>query len=106
MKGHIGTDSQTKLIHAVVATAANVHDSQVLPDLLHGEETRVWGDAAYTGQREIIRGCSPNAQDFTNKKDTRHRALSEQGRARNLSRVAYLVELQRQRHIQRRQAQP
>jgi IS5 family transposase len=30
-----------KLIHSVVATAANVHDLQILPDLLHGAETRV-----------------------------------------------------------------
>jgi IS5 family transposase len=36
MKAHIGVDSRTKLIHSVAATAANVHDSQVLPDLLHG----------------------------------------------------------------------
>ena len=43
MKAHIGVDSRTKLIHSVAATAANVHDSQVLPDLLHGQETRVWG---------------------------------------------------------------
>lgn len=41
MKAHIGVDSQTKLIHSVAATAANVHDSQVLPQLLHGAETRV-----------------------------------------------------------------
>ena len=41
MKAHIGVDSQTKLIHSVAATAANVHDSQVLPELLHGQETRV-----------------------------------------------------------------
>ena len=47
MKAHIGVDSRTKLIHSVVATAANVHDSRILPDLLHGEETRVWGDSAY-----------------------------------------------------------
>jgi IS5 family transposase len=40
MKAHIGVDSQTRQIHSVVATAANVHDSQVLGDLLHGEETR------------------------------------------------------------------
>jgi IS5 family transposase len=39
MKAHIGVDSQTKVIHAVAATAANVHDSVCLPDLLHGEET-------------------------------------------------------------------
>jgi len=31
MKAHIGVDSQTKLIHSVAATAANVHDSQALP---------------------------------------------------------------------------
>lgn len=51
MKMHIGVDSKTKLIHAVVVTAANVHDSQLLPDLLHGDETRVWGDSAYAGQK-------------------------------------------------------
>ena len=34
MKAHIGVDSQTKLIHSVAATAANAHDSQVLPKLL------------------------------------------------------------------------
>lgn len=49
MKAHIGVDSQTKLIHSMVATAANVADSAVLPDLLHGDETRVWGDQAYRG---------------------------------------------------------
>jgi IS5 family transposase len=46
MKAHIGVDSRSKLVHAVVATAANVHDATVLPDLLHGDETRVWGDRA------------------------------------------------------------
>jgi len=40
MKAHIGVDSKEKLIHLVVATAANVHDSQDLEDLLHGDETR------------------------------------------------------------------
>jgi IS5 family transposase len=41
MKAHLGVDSRTKLIHAVVATPANVADSTVLPELLHGHETRV-----------------------------------------------------------------
>jgi IS5 family transposase len=39
MKGHFGVDSRSKLIHAVIATPANVADSTVLPDLLHGNET-------------------------------------------------------------------
>jgi IS5 family transposase len=43
MKAHLGVDSRTKLIHAVVATPADVADSTVLPELLHGNETRVWG---------------------------------------------------------------
>jgi IS5 family transposase len=83
MKAHIGADSQTKLIHSVVATPANVHDSQVLIDLLHGEETRVWGDAAYTGQRDIIRERAPKARDFTQQKATRHRPLTEYQRTAN-----------------------
>lgn len=44
IKAHIGVDSKTKIIHSVVATAANVHDTQVLEELLHGDETRIWGD--------------------------------------------------------------
>src|ERR1700746_1036757 len=49
MKAHFGVDSRTKLIHAAVTTPANVADSTVLPELLHGQETRVWGDQAYRG---------------------------------------------------------
>ena len=64
MKPHIGVDSRAKLIHSVAATAANVHDSQALPDLLHGQETRVWGDAAYSGQRDVIQQHAPRATSF------------------------------------------
>ena len=34
MKGHIGADSQSKLVISVVVTAANIHDNQLLRDLL------------------------------------------------------------------------
>ena len=83
MKAHLGVDSRTKLIHSVAATAANVHDSQGLPHLLHGQETRVWGDAAYSGQREVIRRHAPGARNFIQAKAHRHRPLSEVERARN-----------------------
>jgi IS5 family transposase len=76
-------DSRTKLIHSVAATAANVHDSQVLPDLLHGKETRVWGDAAYSGQRDVIRHHAPHAANWVQAKAHRHRPLSETERSRN-----------------------
>src|ERR1700683_4880973 len=59
MKAHVGVDSKTKIIHTAVATAAHVADSRVLADLLHGKETRVWGDQAYRGQTEVIQECAP-----------------------------------------------
>jgi IS5 family transposase len=68
MKAHVGVDSKTKIIHTAVATAANVSDVAMLPDLLHGEETRVWGDGAYQGQTEVIRECAPRARDFTQRR--------------------------------------
>jgi transposase, IS5 family len=83
MKAHVGVDSQTKLIHSVAATAANVHDSQVLPKLLHGQETRVWGDSAYSGQRDVIRQHAPTAKSFVQANAHRHRPLSAAERARN-----------------------
>ena len=46
MKAHIGVDSRTKLIHTVLASAANVADCLALQYLLHGKERRVWGDQA------------------------------------------------------------
>ena len=83
MKAHIGVDSRSKLIHSVAASAANVHDSQLLGDLLHGDETRVWGDSAYAGQGDTIRERAPNAKDFTNQKGCRNRPLSDDDKAKN-----------------------
>jgi IS5 family transposase len=83
MKAHIGVDSKNKLIHSVVATAANMHDAHVLEDLLHGEETRVWGDSAYSSQREKMCRAAPAARDFTNEKGYRHLPLTDRQREKN-----------------------
>lgn len=94
MKAHLGIDSRTKLIHAVVATPANVADSRVLPQLLHGRETRVWGDQAYRGQRAVIRQHAPKARDFTNRR-YRYRGmvdLVERAKNRTKSKVRARVE--------------
>jgi transposase, IS5 family len=71
MKGHFGVDSQSKLIHSVEVTPANIHDSHVLPWLLHGEERRVWGDSAYAGQAGLLSVCAPHARDFTHRRSGR-----------------------------------
>jgi IS5 family transposase len=87
MKTHVGVDSQTKAIHSAVVTAANVADSAVLPDLLHGDETGVWGDQAYRGQSEAIHEVAPQAQDLTNKryryKDRVDEVVREENRAKS-----------------------
>jgi IS5 family transposase len=36
MKVHIGVDKDSKLVHSLATTAANVHDSRMVGDLLHG----------------------------------------------------------------------
>ena len=94
MKGHIGVDSKHKIIHSAEVTAANVADSTVLPELLHGGETRVWGDAAYQGQTAKIQDRAPMAQDFTNQRARRAGKVDPVIRATNhtKSRVRARVE--------------
>jgi transposase, IS5 family len=99
MKAHIGVDSKTKLIHSVVATAANVHDSQILEDLLHGEETRVWGDSAYAGQKDVLAQQAPNAKDFTNKKAARHRPLTEKEEKANTQKSKVRAKVEHVFHV-------
>jgi transposase, IS5 family len=68
MKLHIGVDSRTGLAHSAVVTAANVHDKHPLPQLLHGNEERVFGDSAYASQQETIHSKAPGARDCTNRR--------------------------------------
>lgn len=49
MKAHIGADRDSKLVHTVVVTAANVADITKTSELLHGQEKQVHADAGYTG---------------------------------------------------------
>ena len=83
MKLHIGADTQTGLIHSATTTAANVHDSKALPDLLHGNETRLYGDSAYRGQRAVIQSIAPKACDFTNERAYRGRPLTDAQKTKN-----------------------
>lgn len=94
MKMHIGVDSRTGLAHSVVVTAANIHDKHPLPDLLHGNEQRVYGDSAYASQKELIGSKAPRAKDFTNQRVRKGGEMDEVQRAknRNKSRVRARVE--------------
>lgn len=86
MKAHVAVDAKTKLIHHVVATSGAVHDGKVLPQLLHGKETAVWGDTAYAGQTEVIEQHAPWAIDLTQRRGRGYKYLSELQRAINRKR--------------------
>ena len=94
MKLHIGVDSQSGLAHSAVVTPANVHDKHPLPDLLHGQEKRVYGDSAYASQKALIESKAPRARDFTNQRTKRKGIVDEQarGKNRNKSRIRARVE--------------
>jgi IS5 family transposase len=59
MKAHVGVDSQSGLVHSMVATAANVSDVTQAGALLHGEETVAFGDAGYQGVDKRVEAQGP-----------------------------------------------
>ena len=82
---HIGVDSRTELAHSAVVTAANAHDKHPLPELLQGNERRVYGDSAYASQKALIGSKAPQARDFTNQRVRKGGEIDEGERARNRS---------------------
>ena len=50
-KNHVKVDSRSKLIEAFTVTAASVHDSQVLEELIAEGDPVTYADSAYAGQR-------------------------------------------------------
>ena len=68
LKAHIGVDSKQGHVHSVCTSAASVADKHMLPDLLHGEERKVWRDGGYQGQGEAMRQATARAQDMTSRR--------------------------------------
>ena len=91
---HTGTDAESGLVHSIEATAANVHDANVLGQLLHGEEQALYGDSAYHSQqlKELAEGAG--LQFNVNQRGFKDRPLTQRQKARNrrLSKVRAVVE--------------
>jgi IS5 family transposase len=94
LKTHIGVDAKEGHVHSVATTAANVSDVHMLPDLLHGEERKVWGDGGYQGQTEVIKQAAPFAQDMTCRRTKFKNYVDEEAKRKNTtkSRVRAKVE--------------
>lgn len=102
MKAHIGVDSRLKIVHSFAATPANVHDSHLLPELLHGDETRVWGDAAYRGKTALIRAHAPHAADFTHHCSARRKGLSKRQRQAHRTKARVRARVEHPFHVVKR----
>ena len=93
-KAYIGVDSKEGVVHSVCTSAASVRDKHMLPDLLHGEDKKVWGDAGYRGQTKVIHVAAPEAQDITCRRTKTKDGVDEKQRRKNRtkSRVGTKVE--------------
>jgi IS5 family transposase len=83
MKAHIGVDSNEGIVHSVCSTAASVSDVHMLPELLHGGEKKVWGDAGYQGQTDAIHAAAPHAQDMTSRRVKTKAGVDEEEKRKN-----------------------
>jgi len=99
MKAHIGADTGKGLAHTIVVTDASVHDSQVMDELLHGEEKAVYGDKAYTSEERQRRYEARGIDWRVKRKAGRHYQLTpedvefnrRQGKVRAKGEHAFLV---------------
>jgi IS5 family transposase len=94
MKVHIGTDTDSGLVHTVRATAANVADVNMLGELLHGDEDSLHADSAYHSKALKAEAEASGIAFEVNQRGSRHHPLTKAERARNrrLSRVRATVE--------------
>jgi IS5 family transposase len=87
LKAHISVDSKETVVNSVCTSAASVADAHMLPDLLHGGEKKVWDDAAYQGQGDVIRGAAPAAQDMTRRRTKFKDYVDEEAKRKNTTKA-------------------
>jgi len=83
MKAHVGTDTGRGLAHSVVVTDAAVHDSQVMDELLHGEEQAIYGDKAYASEEKKKEYEARGIEWCINRKANRGHQLTQKDVERN-----------------------
>ena len=83
MKAHVGVDSQSKVIHAVVVTPANTADCKVMEQLLHGRRRGSTAIRPTRARRAVIRAKAPKAKDFTNRQCKWKHCIDEAIKAKN-----------------------
>lgn len=86
-KNHVKVDKKTKLIKKCVITAASVHDSQAVGDLLDKSDAghTIYADSAYCGEDQIKEIRKAKAIPRICEKGCRNRTLTKKQKTRNTS---------------------
>lgn len=100
MKMHIGTDAKNGAAHSMVLTTAKVSDRDVFFELLHGEESAVFGDKGYYSDQDkkLARGVGmyfgvmekrkPGYGELSNRQEKRnHRHSSIRSKVEHIFRI-------------------
>lgn len=103
MKGHVGVDSKEGIVHSAEATAANIADSKMLPELLHGDQRKIWGDAAYQGHGDKMRAKAPHAQDMTSRRARYKQIVDELQRRKNRTKAQVRSKVEHVFRVMKRQ---
>ena len=95
-KNHVNVDNKHKLVRKYDVSAANVHDSQVLDDLLDENNTSkdVWADSAYRSREQEERLRAKQYRSHIQRKGSRNRPLTERERQGNRSRAKIRVRVE------------
>lgn len=81
-KNHVKVDADSKIITEYTATSANVHDSQVLSELITDEDKILYADSAYTGE-ELHAKLPKTLEIKVHEKGYRSKPLTEEQKENN-----------------------
>ena len=84
-KNHVKVDAKTKIIKNYVVTSSEVHDSQVLPELLDVADRgqRVYGDSAYRSEKNETMLRKRNVKSQIHEKGYRNRQMTKTQKRQN-----------------------
>jgi IS5 family transposase len=98
MKIHVGADRQG-LVHSLTVTDAAQMDVGQLPNLLHGEETALYGDRAYWSEQDRVLCEAEGIRYRVNRRGTRHHPVSEHWRQINRARSRVRARVEHAFHV-------
>jgi IS5 family transposase len=83
MKTHIGVDSKNWIVHTLLCTPANIHDSVVDENLQHWKEKEIYADSAYHSKEKEDRAIFSWKFFLVCRKWSKNKPLTQEDHARN-----------------------